>query len=421
MKERALLVTLEFNSQRRTYGARESAAELEELAKSAGLAIVGLLHVRQKAATAATLVGSGKAQELAALVKKEKVDVLIFGSDLSSTQQRNLEGILLAKTLDRTQLILDIFAQRARSMEGRLQVELAQLNYLLPRLSGKGIDLSRLGGGVGTRGPGEQKLEIDRRRIRERISRLRRELGELQARRRVEVSRKRERNLPIVALVGYTNAGKSSLFNALTSAGAVAKDQLFSTLDTTTRQLALPANQKALIVDTVGFIRDLPHHLIESFKATLEEAVSADLLLHVIDASRRDVDELRRSVDGVLKELGALDKKTILVYNKSDLLTPEAKAAALRNESAKAAALVSARTGEGIDALRGLLLGHLPFEPAFREFFIPKDRQELIHFLYENASVLARSDEGDGTRLSVQISSKTEALFRKRLARPLDS
>ncbi len=398
MKERALLVTVEFDSQRRTAGSRESALELEELAKSAGLVIVGILHIRQKVATSATLVGSGKAQELAAIMKKERADVLIFGSDLSSTQQRNLEGIVQAKTLDRTQLILDIFAQRARSMEGRLQVELAQLSYLLPRLSGKGVNLSRLGGGVGTRGPGEQKLEIDRRRIRERISRLRRELGELQARRHVEVSRKRERNLPIVALVGYTNAGKSSLFNALTAAGTVAaKDQLFSTLDTTTRQLALPANQKALIVDTVGFIRDLPHHLIESFKATLEEAMSADLLLHVIDAGRHDADELRRAVDGVLDELGALGKKTVLVYNKSDLLTPEAKSAALRNESAKAAALVSARTGEGLDALRGLLLGHLPFEPAFRDLFIPRDRQELIHFLYENASVLARSDEGDGT------------------------
>ncbi len=421
MRERALLVTVEFDSQRHTAGARESALELEELAKSAGLVIAGILHVRQKVATSATLVGSGKAQELAAIVKKEKADVLIFGSDLSSTQQRNLEAMVEVKTLDRTQLILDIFAQRARSMEGRLQVELAQLNYLLPRLSGKGVDLSRQGGGVGTRGPGEQKLEIDRRRIRERISRLRRELGELQARRHVEVSRKKERNLPIVALVGYTNAGKSSLFNALTDAGVVTKDQLFSTLDTTTRQLALPANQKALIVDTVGFIRDLPHHLIESFKATLEEAMSADLLLHVIDASRRDADELRSAVEGVLDELGALGKKTVLVYNKSDLLTPEAKAAALRNESAKAAALVSARTGEGIDALRGLLLGQLPFEPAFRDLFIPRDRQELIHFLYENASVLARSDEGDGTRLSVQISSKAEALFRKRLAKPLDS
>ncbi|MBI3251744.1 MAG: GTPase HflX, partial [Candidatus Omnitrophica bacterium] len=254
-----------------------------------------------------------------------------------------------AKTIDRTQLILDIFARRAKSSEGKLQVELAQLKYLLPRLSGKGIYLSRLGGGIGTRGPGEQKLEVDRRRIRDRIARLGRSLGELQRRRLDSVERKKEKGLPMVALVGYTGAGKSSLFNRLTGASVAVRHQLFSTLDTTTRLWELPGRQKALLVDTVGFVKDLPHHLIESFKATLEEVAYADVLIHVMDAARPDLLEVERAVCAVLDELGVDRKKMIAAFNKIDLVTPEARARLL--ERAEDATPVSARTGEGLDGL----------------------------------------------------------------------
>ena len=269
MKERAILVTVDFDSVRRDYEIQDLSEELEELSESAGLVIIQNLIFKQKHPNAALLIGRGKTAELALSVKKEKADVVVFESNLSSTQQRNLEEMIQAKTIDRTQLILELFARRARSVEGKLQVELAQMKYLLPRLTGKGIALSRLGGGVGTRGPGEQKLEMDRRRIRERIAQLSRELGRVERRRLSNIQKKKEKDLPLVTLIGYTNAGKSSLFNALTKTSALVKEQLFSTLDTTTRFLSLPGNQKALLADTVGFIRELPHHLIESFKATL--------------------------------------------------------------------------------------------------------------------------------------------------------
>ena len=258
MKERAILIT--FKDHRSASETTDLAAELEELSGASGLLVLKNLTVKIGRPNAAILIGRGKAEELQALAQKEKANVLVFDSDLSATQQRNLEELLKVKTIDRTQLILDIFAQRARSTEGKLQVELAQLKYLLPRLSGEGVYLSRLGGGVGTRGPGEQKLEMDRRRLRERIVRLSRELTELQKRRVLAIKRKKEKEIPMISVVGYTNAGKSTLFNRLTEAGVLVKNQLFSTLDTTTRLLILPGNQQALLVDTVGFIRRLPHH-----------------------------------------------------------------------------------------------------------------------------------------------------------------
>ena len=422
MKERAILVTPRLSSLRGEEDPENAAGELEALAASAGLEVAGHLIFRQKAPNARLFLGKGKAEEVALLVRGEKADVVVFETDLSGTQQRNLEEIVHAKTIDRTQLILDIFAQRARSLEGKLQVELAQIKYLLPRLAGKGIYLSRLGGGVGTRGPGEQKLEMDRRRVRERITRLARELEELQRRRSSGLLKKKEKETPIVALVGYTNAGKSSLFNRLTQASTKVEDRLFSTLDTTTRQMELGNKQKALLVDTVGFIRNLPHHLIESFKATLEEAAQADLLLHVIDASRADTFYLRKAVEQVLVALGISGKKSILVWNKADLLEKTQPAA-----DPEGGVFLSAKTGEGVEGLISELTEYLSYTKKEQEFFVPVKYGGLIHFLYEKAEVLGRRDGQEGSFLRVRISRKAEEIFKKMLrdadqtAKTLDS
>ncbi|MBI2094663.1 MAG: GTPase HflX [Candidatus Omnitrophica bacterium] len=393
MKERALLVSPRFSSPRRQDRFPEATRELEALCGSAGLEVVDHLVCRQKTPNAPFLLGKGKVEEAAARVRDRKADVVVFETDLSSTQQRNLEEIIPAKTIDRTQLILDIFSQRARSPEGKLQVELAQMKYLLPRLAGKGVYLSRLGGGVGTRGPGEQKLEVDRRRIRERISRLSRELGELRKRRSFSLQKKKEKETALVALVGYTNAGKSSLFNRLTHSSARVEDRLFSTLDTTTRQVDLGHRQKALLVDTVGFIRNLPHHLVESFKATLEEIVEADVLLHVADAGRPDAAELGKAVDAVLASLGVDRAKSILVWNKSDL-----------SRRTDGGVPVSAKTGEGIEELLSVILEALSRAKQETTFLVPAGSEGLAHFLYEKAEVLERTESGEGALLKVRIS-----------------
>jgi GTP-binding protein HflX len=419
LKERAILVTADFDSLSRPVDAGEASKELQELAKSAGLEVIQNLTVRQKSPNAALLIGKGKAETLGAAAKDQKADVFIFNGDLTSTQQRNLEETLGQKTVDRTQLILDIFAQRARSTEGKLQVELAQLKYLLPRLTGKGILLSRLGGGVGTRGPGEQKLEVDRRRIRERMARLSKALSQLQRRRFAGIERKKKKDLPLVALVGYTNAGKSTLFNALTHSAVQVKHRLFSTLDTTTRLLELAGNRRALLVDTVGFVRDLPHHLIESFKATLEEAARADLLLHVLDASRPDRGNLERAVQKVLEELGVEAKKQILVLNKADLLSAGDVSRLFGNASADDGVLVSSLKGSGLALLLKKIADILSFDRNVAKFFIPKERLGLLHFLYEEGEVLARRDTARGAQLTVHLSEKSERIFRSKLqARP---
>lgn len=414
--EQAILVTANFQSIKREFGIEDASEELAELSKSAGLLVTKNLIFRQKIPNAALFIGTGKAQELKELVKKEKADLVVFEGNLSSTQQRNLEEILQAKTIDRTQLILDIFAQRARSMEGKLQVELAQIKYLLPRLAGKGIALSRLGGGVGTRGPGEQKLEMDRRRIRERIAKLTQELHQIEKRRLANIQKKKEKDLPLIALVGYTNAGKSSLFNALTQASMLVKDKLFSTLDTTTRLLNLPGNRKALISDTVGFVRELPHHLIESFKATLEEAVYADVLIHVIDASRPDILALEKAVLQVLRELGADEKRTILVLNKADLVDDDKKERMILDAHWSGGVWTSSLKGEGLDILLSRILKNFTTEYYQKDFFISRERLDLLHFFYEEAEVLDRRDEADGVFLSVRLSLKKEVRFEQKLA-----
>ncbi len=414
MKERAILVTLRFDSVRRESNEKEAAIELEELSKSAGLQVIQNCVYRQKAPNPGLLMGTGKAEEVRLLAKKEKASVVVFEANLTSTQQRNIEKVLQIKTIDRTQLILDIFAQRAHSTEGKLQVELAQIQYLLPRLGGEGIYLSRLGGGVGTRGPGEQKLEMDRRRIRERIARLTRELEELQVRRQVNLQKKKESNTPLVALVGYTNAGKSTLFNTLSKSSVVAKNQLFSTLDTTTRQVVFPGNHKALLVDTVGFVRDLPHHLIESFKATLEETVQADILLHVVDASRLDLADLKRAVEKVLADLGADNKKTFLVFNKTDLISQEAKEELMRKYW-QDGIFVSAHTGSGIVSLETRISRALSRERKQVEFFIPTKKLGMASFLYEQTEVHSRRDEPHGSYFTVHVNKVIEEIFLRKL------
>ncbi len=358
--ERALLVGVRLPS--RFHGSTaDSLAELEALARSAGAEIAARREQARERPDPATLVGRGKAEELHRDAETLGVGLLIFDQDLSPTQLRNLTGEGDVRVLDRTQLILDIFARRARTREGQLQVELAQLNYLLPRLAGKGIELSRLGGGIGTRGPGETQLETDRRRIRRRIRTLKDEIEAV--RRRRAQQRQSRQGLPTVALVGYTNAGKSTLFNALTDAQVKVSSKLFATLDPTLRALELPSGRRALLADTVGFIRDLPHGLVAAFRATLEEVEQAALILHVSDVSNphhRDQDD---EVAKVLVELGAESTSRLFVFNKTDRLDEDYRA---RLHNSVRAVFVSAVTGEGLEELRRQIDALLPADKPVR-------------------------------------------------------
>lgn len=327
----------------------ESLLELAELARSAGADVLGASWQRSPHPDPATLIGRGKVSEIQALARGSGVDTVIFDNDLSPTQLRNLGQALGLKVVDRSQLILDIFARRARSREGQLQVELAQLNYLLPRLAGQGTVLSRLGGGIGTRGPGEQQLEFDRRRIRARIRKLREGIERVRAQRALHREHRRERRWLTVALVGYTNAGKSTLFNALTEANVAASPRLFATLDPTVRALKLGADRQVLLSDTVGFIRRLPPHLVAAFRATLEELEDAALLLHVTDASHLDREAQDAAVESLLEQIGVASSLRLRVWNKIDRLEPAERE---RLPDGPADIAVSARTGEGLDQLR---------------------------------------------------------------------
>jgi GTPase len=326
--------------------------ELRRLADTAGARVLGELVQRRGAVHPPTFLGRGKLGELKELVEAREADLVIFNDDLTPSQVRNLEKELDAKVVDRSELILDIFARRARTRESRLQVELAQLQYQLPRLTGMWKHLERQAGGIGTRGPGETQLETDRRFVRERIARLKRALEGVERERETQRRRRRERFR--AALVGYTNAGKSTLFNALTRAGVFVEDRLFATLDATTRQMVSPARDLVLLTDTVGFIRKLPHHLVASFHSTLTEAVEADLLLHVVDAADPDLPRQMEAVESVLEELLGESRPTVLVFNKLDLVADEDAAAGLAARF-PGAFLVSARTGAGLDALRAFL------------------------------------------------------------------
>ncbi|MFC4766409.1 GTPase HflX [Effusibacillus consociatus] len=357
-KERALLVGLHIGKQSSVVW-QMAFDELAGLVETAGAEVVSTIKQSRDVPEPATYIGKGKLQELTALVRELEANLVVFDSELSPAQVRNLEQILPCKVLDRTQVILDIFAGRAQTKEGKLQVELAQLSYLLPRLTGKGIELSRLGGGIGTRGPGETKLEADRRRIRDRISDLKRELREVRRHREVQRQQRKKRDIPVIALVGYTNAGKSSLLRAIVErVGSGSKDvaegknRLFDTLDPTARRTMLPDGRTAIFTDTVGFIQQLPHQLVDAFRATLEETVESDLLLHVVDASHPAYDVQMQTVYDVLDELGVKNKPIITVFNKIDIVSNKLLA---DDPQANHTVRLSAKTGEGIPGLIRLI------------------------------------------------------------------
>ena len=320
-REKAVLVGVELPSRDHKLPLDESMEELERLAETAGATVLTKFAQQVRNITPATLIGRGKVDEIQKSLSENHADLIIVDEDLTPAQQRNLEAAFKIRVIDRSQLILDIFAQRARSNEGKLQVELAQLEYLLPRLTRQWTHLSRLGGGIGTRGPGETQLEVDRRRIRERISHLKHRLETVERTRALQRKERHEVPFPTVALVGYTNAGKSTLMNTLTRAGVFVEDKLFATLDPTTRALRLPSGDKVMLVDTVGFIHKIPHSLIEAFKSTLEEVSRADLLLHLVDLANPLFEEQVRVIENVLDEIGAGELPTLLVPNKTDRIS----------------------------------------------------------------------------------------------------
>lgn len=365
----------------------DSLDELAQLTEAAGVQPVTTIIQRRHRLDPAYLVGKGKAEEIASLCSLLNINAVIFGNNLAPRQVQNLERVIGVKVIDRTELILDIFAQRAKSQEGKFQVELAQLRYLLSRLIGKGVLLSRLGGGVGTRGPGETQLEMERRRIRERIKRLEREVKTIRKTRHLHRKGRQENRLATIALVGYTNSGKSTLFNKLTSARVLVSHRLFSTLDPTVRLLPLPHKHAAYLCDTVGFIRQLPHHLIEAFKATLEEVIEADILMHVIDASSPHLAVKRASVLQVLEELSISSTPLIEVYNKVDLLSKGEKQRLALSENTSAIG-VSALTGEGIAFLKQRVEAQV--YPVFKKvyFAVPYTRGDILSMLHRESSAI---------------------------------
>ncbi|MDR3719532.1 MAG: GTPase HflX [Bryobacteraceae bacterium] len=383
--------------------AEESLAELAVLAASAGAEVRERILQQRPSFDSSTLVGSGKLEELQALVNSREADLVIFDHELGGMQQRNLEKALGCRVVDRTQLILDIFARRARTREGQLQVELAQLNYLLPRLTGRGTSMSRLGGGIGTRGPGETQLETDRRRIHKRIKRLEDDLEAVRGSRGIQRRQRQAVPLLTLALAGYTNAGKSTLFNRLTTAGVLADARMFATLDPTVRQVTLPSRRRVLLSDTVGFIRQLPTTLVKAFRATLEEVVEAALILHIVDASAPGVTEHCSHVREVLAEIGAEKTPQLLVLNKCDALPPELgdREAILQRLKGEAGGLpavwVSARTGEGLADLLRCIDQTLPDDPVAPAVFrFPPDEYARVSFLHEYAQVRSERYTGEG-------------------------
>ena len=399
-RQRAMLIGLIRSANDRARG-ESSMEELALLTDTAGSDPVVAELVRRERPDPATFIGKGKLSELVGISKVEDIDVVVFDNELSPAQQRNLMQAFQCDVVDRVALILDIFAQHAHTKEGMLQVELAQYRYRLPRLRGQGTALSRLGAGIGTRGPGETKLETDRRRILDRIRKIERELKDAQRSRDTRSKRRRSSGEPVVAIVGYTNAGKSTLFNRLTDAGVLVEDRLFATLDSTVRKLELPHGHTALVSDTVGFVRDLPHELVEAFRSTLEEASDADLLLHLVDASDADPDHQVASVRIVLDEIGAADVDELVVYNKVDAID-DAVEQRLRSLH-PAAEFISARTGEGIDNLLAALVDRLDAKTIELDLLVPYDRGDVLAEVHQSGDVLALDHGAEGTEVTVRL------------------
>jgi GTP-binding protein HflX len=390
---------------------RESLDELAELAATAGADVVGEGTQKVESPHAATYIGKGKADEFARMCGQNQVDTVIFDDELSPAQTRNLEKIFNAKILDRTSLILDIFSQRARTREGKLQIELAQLQHLLPRLTRFWGHLSRQKGGIGMRGgEGESQLEADRRKVSERIDRITRDLDTVRRQRETQRAGRKRSEWPLASIVGYTNAGKSTLLNKLTGAEVLAKDILFATLDPTTRRLRLPTNQNILLTDTVGFIRKLPHGLVEAFKATLEEVVQADLLLHVVDVSHAQADEQIVAVNSVLNEIGAGEKPTMMVFNKVDQLNGGGTLTRLRELYPNSVA-ISATNGTGTEELLAEIGSQIRPERELLDLKIPHERSAVIARLHKVGQVLERRYNGKTARLKARVPPHYHAEF----------
>ncbi|WP_138493461.1 GTPase HflX [Paenibacillus pinistramenti] len=399
LPDRAVLVSLITDEVKRTgIDPDYSIQELVNLAETAGVEVRGQLVQNKETPDARFFLGKGKVEELAGLIHEQEANTAIFDQELSGAQVRNLEERLDVKIIDRTQLILDIFAQRAKTREGIIQVELAQLSYLLPRLSGHGKNLSRLGGGIGTRGPGESKLETDRRHIRGRIHDLKRQLEEVTRHRKLHRSRRKETGIVQVALVGYTNAGKSTLLKQLTEADVYIENQLFATLDPTTRNLILPSGKEIVLTDTVGFIQNLPHDLVASFRATLEEVNEADLILHVVDASSDNREEQMRVVGDILNELGAGDKPQILLFNKIDLCGPEQLEML---PSSGSALKISAYNDDDLIRVVAAIQEHLTGETV--TFKLPASQGDLIALIHRIGRVEEQGTEQDSVIYKVQV------------------
>lgn len=400
MSERAILIGMEWGRNDSLWTVDDSLEELKQLADTAGATVIKKFIQKRPKPDPAFFIGRGKVQELALYAQQENIDLCIFDDELSPAQQRNIESVMGIRILDRTALILDIFAQRARTNEGKLQVELAQLQYTLPRIMGKGLMLSRLGGGIGTRGPGETKLEVDRRRIRDRIAFIKDQIEKVKAVRSLHRSKRKKNNVFEVSLVGYTNAGKSTLLNTLTNSDIYAKDQLFATLDPTTRQLTLPNKQEIIITDTVGFIQRLPHQLIAAFRSTLEVVTEADLLVHVIDVSHELYKEQAAAVHEVLKEIGAETKPVITVYNKIDKLPPDSKLAdrlALEEDTV----CISAAKKLNLETLQQMIETHIKSKAVEVTLCIPYAETAKAAQLHETANVLEQEYTENGAVMKV--------------------
>lgn len=386
----------------------ESISELEELVNTAGGEVVGIIIQNKSEIETGTYLGSGKLEELLEAVNTLEADMVVFDNELSPIQLKNISDFVGVKVLDRSMLILDIFAMRAKSGEGKLQVELAQLKYTLPRLRGMGASMSRTGAGIGTRGPGETRLETDKRHINRRIHALEEDIKELSKHRELIRSRRKKEGIVTAALVGYTNAGKSTLLNALTDADVFAENKLFATLDPTSRAIVLPDNRQILLVDTVGFIRKLPHHLVDAFKSTLEEAVVADVLLHVIDSSDENMLDQITVTKDVLESIGAMNKPIIGVYNKSDICQDKAGLCHYENN-----VCISAKNKTGLDVLISELSDVAPGKKQQYTMLIPYSDGGILNMVHQSQKVLSENYTNEGTEIQVLLDDKNKSKFEK--------